>query len=205
MSATIYGFAGTAWNCSGGVFCWTLESMANRTHDRHLHEVLWDRAESGVTWLHVDEFPRAQQRELLRLLRETPAAARRDLPQSDYREAVIARFDELSELVARSEAAAPTASVYGTNSTVWEGPLHPFSWALESMAARTTDGSLGARLREIAQEGPYCFELGGLAPAAYAEILTLLPTLPALAREDPTICADASGALSHIEVLSRLQ
>ncbi|AEE46696.1 hypothetical protein [Cellulomonas fimi] len=146
--------------------------MAERTDDRHLHAVLMDRSEGGVSWLSIDDCPRTQQRELLRLLRE---------------------------------AADPSASFYATDSSVWEGPLTPFAWALESMARLTADPSLRSWLQEIAREGPYCLELDQLSPTAYAEVVRLLPTLPAVARDDPDLRDDAAGALAHIDALSRMR
>ncbi|WP_145965421.1 hypothetical protein [Cellulomonas fimi] len=125
-----------------------------------------------MSWLSIDDCPRTQQRELLRLLRE---------------------------------AADPSASFYATDSSVWEGPLTPFAWALESMARLTADPSLRSWLQEIAREGPYCLELDQLSPTAYAEVVRLLPTLPAVARDDPDLRDDAAGALAHIDALSRMR
>ncbi|AEE46695.1 hypothetical protein [Cellulomonas fimi] len=78
--------------------------MAARAVDPRLAATLLERFTDEVHWLDLEAFTPSEQRELLVLLRDTPAAARRDLPAFDERDAVIAQIDRLIALVDGSEA-----------------------------------------------------------------------------------------------------
>lgn len=99
MSGTIFGLNDQRWNASRSAFFWTLQSMSARAADPRLAATLLERFTDEVHWLDLQAFTPSEQRDLLTLLRDTPAAARRDLPSFDGRDAVITQIDRLIALV----------------------------------------------------------------------------------------------------------
>lgn len=98
MAGIVFISDGRNWSASSSVFYWAVDALAERARDDDLAERLREISEHNLGSLDLNHLSQDQRVELTALVRDLPAVARADLPESSEREAVIGRINELAGL-----------------------------------------------------------------------------------------------------------
>lgn len=67
-----------------------------------------------------------------------------------------------------------SATIYGSGDSIWNGSRGTFFWTVESMARRTADERLSARLKDLADSGVNWLDLDDFTSGQKSELLTLI-------------------------------
>jgi len=100
MAGIVFTADGRDWANSSGVFYWVIDALADRVQDAGLAGRLREISEYNLGSLNLGQLPVAEQAELVTAIRTLPDHARRDLPESSGRDAVIAQIADLAALFA---------------------------------------------------------------------------------------------------------
>ena len=79
-----------------------------------------------------------------------------------------------------------SATIFGSGDTEWNGSRGTFFWTLESVARRTDDMALSARLLDLSDAGVNWLDLDEFSPGERSVLVTLLrESVDVAARELP--------------------
>ena len=98
MAGIVFTADGRDWGISSGIFYWVIDTLADQVRDPQLAARLREISEYNLGSLNLGQLPEAEQAELAAAIRALPDIARRDLPESSGREAVIAQINTLAAL-----------------------------------------------------------------------------------------------------------
>jgi hypothetical protein len=98
MAGMVFTADGRDWGSSSGIFYWVIDTLVEQVHDPDLAAQLREISEYNLGSLSLATLTEAQQHDLSSAIRALPDVARRELPQSSGREAVITHISELAAL-----------------------------------------------------------------------------------------------------------
>jgi len=102
MAGIVLAPDGRDWGVSSSVFYWAINALATRVRNPDLATRLREISEYNLGSLNVGSLPDTEQQDLTNAVRELPAIARAELPESSEREAIIIQISELARIFAHS-------------------------------------------------------------------------------------------------------
>ncbi len=105
MSGLVSLQQGVDWTASGGLFDFTLGFLIPRLADREAADWLQQVVDNNLGSVWLSQFPPRTRSEIMSHLRSgIVAAAKRDLPDSEYKAGALRQLQELVELTYQVEA-----------------------------------------------------------------------------------------------------
>jgi hypothetical protein len=98
MAGTVFTADGRDWGISSAIFYWVIDALVDLVHSPDLAARLREISEYNLGSLDLGRLSEAEQAELAAAIRALPGVARRDLPESSGRDAVIAQITDLAAL-----------------------------------------------------------------------------------------------------------
>jgi hypothetical protein len=102
MAGTVFLPDGRDWNASSSVFYWMVDRLAQAASEP-LAGALREVSVNNLGCLDLEDLPADQLAELTELVRDLPAVARLELPDTADREVIAGQLAELAGLVSGAE------------------------------------------------------------------------------------------------------
>ncbi|WP_258724661.1 hypothetical protein [Cellulomonas sp. NS3] len=100
MAGIVFVSGSSHWDVSSSVFCWAVDTLADRVASADLVERLRTISDDNLGSLRLSELTPEQRSELVAHIGALPRVADETLPPSPERHVVVAQLQELADLVA---------------------------------------------------------------------------------------------------------